>query len=258
MPVSGVNNNTNTNVTTYGNTPNSNNNTQGPNFNSTLDEAKKNEAEKDKKAAEENAKKKTPEEIKLDEERLRNNGLTDAEVRAGVKIDPLTGKKYIPKQETIEDMQARQEAMQKEMNKRKDPYSKDTFLQLLVAQMKHQDPLEPMSNEDMLAQMAQFSTVEQLTNLNQSFDKFAKGFSAEKPDGSTENLLLEQLKRLNDNMEKISSNFGFTESVDKDGNVTQTMGKFFESQHTQFVNLINRIDSLEAEIKKLAQIDKKI
>ena len=39
---------------------------------------------------------------------------------------------------------------------------KDDFLQLLVAQMKFQDPLEPTSNTEYIAQYAQFSQVEQM------------------------------------------------------------------------------------------------
>jgi flagellar basal-body rod modification protein FlgD len=43
---------------------------------------------------------------------------------------------------------------------------KDAFLELLVAQLRNQNPLEPMSNTEFVAQLAQFSSVEQLTALN--------------------------------------------------------------------------------------------
>jgi len=43
---------------------------------------------------------------------------------------------------------------------------KDAFLQLLVTQMQYQDPLSPMDNTDMIAQLAQFSALEQMNNLN--------------------------------------------------------------------------------------------
>lgn len=42
---------------------------------------------------------------------------------------------------------------------------KQAFLELLVTQLKNQDPLDPMKNEDFLAQLAQFSSVESLENL---------------------------------------------------------------------------------------------
>lgn len=48
---------------------------------------------------------------------------------------------------------------------------KDTFLQLLVEQMKYQDPLAPTDNAQMIAQLAQFSSLEQMNNLNESFEE---------------------------------------------------------------------------------------
>lgn len=47
---------------------------------------------------------------------------------------------------------------------------KDAFLQLLVAQMKYQDPLEPTSNTEYISQYAQFSQVESLQNMSASMD----------------------------------------------------------------------------------------
>lgn len=46
---------------------------------------------------------------------------------------------------------------------------RDQFLELLVTQLKHQDPLNPMEPEAFAAQLAQFSSVEQLTKLNDAF-----------------------------------------------------------------------------------------
>lgn len=47
---------------------------------------------------------------------------------------------------------------------------KDAFLQLLVAQMKYQDPLQPTSNTEYISQYAQFSQVEQMNNMAASMD----------------------------------------------------------------------------------------
>ena len=47
---------------------------------------------------------------------------------------------------------------------------KDEFLQLLVAQMRYQDPLNPMDGQQMAAQLAQFSSVEQLLNINKALE----------------------------------------------------------------------------------------
>ncbi len=46
----------------------------------------------------------------------------------------------------------------------------DQFLTLFVEQLKNQDPLDPVSNEDFMAQTAQFSALEQLVNLNQKVE----------------------------------------------------------------------------------------
>lgn len=48
---------------------------------------------------------------------------------------------------------------------------KDDFLKLMLLQMRHQDPLNPMDNEQMLSQMAQFSSLEQMSNLNKNFEQ---------------------------------------------------------------------------------------
>ncbi len=49
---------------------------------------------------------------------------------------------------------------------------KDEFLKLLVTQMKSQDPLKPMDSTAMIAELAQFSSLEQMQNLNTQFEGF--------------------------------------------------------------------------------------
>jgi flagellar basal-body rod modification protein FlgD len=46
---------------------------------------------------------------------------------------------------------------------------RDQFITLLVAQLQNQDPLEPVTNEDFVAQLAQFSSLEGIERLNASF-----------------------------------------------------------------------------------------
>ncbi len=51
---------------------------------------------------------------------------------------------------------------------------KTEFLNLLVAQLKNQDPLNPMDNTEFVTQLAAFSSLEQLMSINQAVTKLAE------------------------------------------------------------------------------------
>jgi flagellar basal-body rod modification protein FlgD len=50
--------------------------------------------------------------------------------------------------------------------KKDNTLGQDEFMTMLLAQLKNQDPLNPMDGKDFAAQLAQFSTLQQITNLN--------------------------------------------------------------------------------------------
>ena len=51
---------------------------------------------------------------------------------------------------------------------------KDAFLQILVSQLKYQDPMSPMKADEMLSQLSQLTQVEQLTNMTESMESLKK------------------------------------------------------------------------------------
>ena len=61
--------------------------------------------------------------------------------------------------------------------KPKDELGRDQFLTLLVAQLQHQDPLNPLDGTDFTAQLAQFSSLEQLFAVNENLTGMQEAFS---------------------------------------------------------------------------------
>ncbi|MBT3469476.1 MAG: hypothetical protein HOD72_09575 [Opitutae bacterium] len=48
----------------------------------------------------------------------------------------------------------------------------DDFLKLLTSQLQYQDPMEPMKDTEFIAQMASFSSLDQMSSLNKNFESF--------------------------------------------------------------------------------------
>lgn len=67
---------------------------------------------------------------------------------------------------------------QKATGKKRNELGKDDFIKLMSAQLKHQDPMSPLKNEQMAAQLAQFSSLEQMVNVNSNLEKMS---AAQKP-----------------------------------------------------------------------------
>ncbi|MDR4505541.1 MAG: hypothetical protein MRK01_12245 [Candidatus Scalindua sp.] len=62
---------------------------------------------------------------------------------------------------------------------------KEAFLRLFTTQLKNQSPMDPLKGHDFIAQLAQFSSLEQLTNLNTSFSGVLESQKELKEDFST-------------------------------------------------------------------------
>lgn len=68
---------------------------------------------------------------------------------------------------------------------RNDGLGRDAFLQLLVTQMSHQNPLQPQEDGAFIAQLAQFSSLEQLQGMRGTLDNIAAAFGLPSTVGQT-------------------------------------------------------------------------
>ncbi|HAR64518.1 MAG: hypothetical protein DKM50_10075 [Candidatus Margulisiibacteriota bacterium] len=80
--------------------------------------------------------------------------------------------------------------------KTKDSLGKDDFLQLLVTQLRYQDPSAPMDNQQMIAQLSQFTSLEQMKNVAlategvQAFSMIGKYIQAETENSETHETII--------------------------------------------------------------------
>lgn len=73
----------------------------------------------------------------------------------------------------LQDVETSENKKKKEKNIAGGELGKEEFLQLLVTQMQYQDPLEPNKDTDYISQLAQFSSLEQMQNLNTTMSNSA-------------------------------------------------------------------------------------
>jgi flagellar basal-body rod modification protein FlgD len=78
----------------------------------------------------------------------------------------------------IQNISSRRDDISKLTGQAGGTLGKDEFMKMLVAQMKNQDPTKPMDNSQMTAQLAQFSALEQMQNLNTRFESMQQSTTA--------------------------------------------------------------------------------
>lgn len=112
---------------------------------------------------------------------------------------------------------------------------KDAFLQLLVAQLTHQDPMNPMEDKEFTSQLAEFSSLEQLTNISDGISGLTEATNRQellgavsfigkdiKAQGNTLSITEEGVTKLYyDLPESIAS--GFVNIFDPNGNMVETI-----------------------------------
>jgi flagellar basal-body rod modification protein FlgD len=74
----------------------------------------------------------------------------------------------------------------KKQEKIKNKMDKDDYLNLMVTQMRYQDPLKPMENQEMATQLAQFNSVEQLMGVNKTLNEMKGAQNAQATDKLTQ------------------------------------------------------------------------
>ncbi len=83
---------------------------------------------------------------------------------------------------SLENISNSYQSSEQEKTKKDDALGRDSFLTMLVAQLQNQDPLNPMEGSDFSAQLAQFSQLEQLINLNDSMENLAMAYTENSED----------------------------------------------------------------------------
>jgi len=112
---------------------------------------------------------------------------------------------------------------------------KDAFLQLLVTQMQNQNPLDPQDNSEFVAQLAQFSSLEGITSLNESVSSITSAMASSQALQASSlvgrSVIVQNDKAIVDTADSFNAQFVVPQAIseakvtitDKDGNTVKTI-----------------------------------
>lgn len=120
--------------------------------------------------------------------------------------------------------------------------TRDQFLQLLVTQLRHQDPLEPTKQEDFLAQLAQFSTLEGIEKLNDNVEGF---LSSQTESLENQNSLLVELQQFQNMTSAAALIDKDVEFASSSGTVTGRVDAVVVEQNELFVRVGDELVPVE-------------
>ena len=121
--------------------------------------------------------------------------------------------------------------------KRDTGYNKDMFLQLLVAEMQYQDPLQPSDNSQYVAQLASFTQVEAMQTLQDNMETMQS------------NSIVGKIVALNINGQEIAGKVDFVQKDDKKGMMVSIEGELYEMS-----NMVSVVDTDYYNAKYLANL----
>jgi len=113
-------------------------------------------------------------------------------------------------------------------SKTKEEMGKQDFLTLFTAQLQNQNPLEPVKNEAFVAQLAQFSQLEALTNMQTSLDTFVTSMSGERMLNSAS--LIGKKVAMNDTPTLLTSGNSLDATIDLPSGASGVQVNVFDSQ----------------------------